>query len=913
MAETTPPVGETENSVATTNRYSGKVQGNILDLYDVPTYNLKLYAVTLEALENIKLNDSIDDFSADSDADARNDFASSAVGKSTKDFKTDPEKMIILAQTGVTAGVSIDNLEITTVPGATANETTATFKITQPGAADFLDQLWMTANELGIEEPGKLPLILEIDFQGYQESSTENIDGANFDSEGGQIIHIAGPYRHVLMMKNFTIDIGPDGSEYNFETVIQDDTAYADNYFKINTTFESNGGTITEHLEDIARNINLYNEARKLEGSEKSYEVVWDLESMISATESSDDEEKETGTPVNKKNPYITNESVLNNVQKAGDSSKSAEQIEADKQIDAQKEVTGDAEETSAPVSIKLTHTEGDSLYDCLGRVLSLNTEFMSHATRTRFEADGKAIGEYDKEQTHVWWYTVKAKVTINPTFDAVCNRYSKTINYRPLIISTPSNKTGVTVQELQDTDKSIKNYDITKAYEYMYTGRNDQILNVNISHRKGLALLVPAKKGMDGYSGANLYLVDQAKPVDEDEISSIGDLFDLFKKAKNIFNSLKDMKGDVLAELAGTVEGFGPDKLKEIMADTAGQAAQDLSNALAGALTGDEEVKRLLKGKLTGNDDSPTESDDERQKQIDQYYEIGDYEAKPSGYNYAVDLLTGTKETKSEDLADEGSSAKNEKPDIESGVAQKQIATTYAGAQTNMFNYLYNQNAEPSILQRLTMEVRGDPWYLGDSESGRGNFSYDEDGDNFFIFVLKNPRRFDMSMDEDENTGEYSNFNTSWTMSGLYRLVRAVNNFNNGIYTTEIEAVKETGVDLSNMSSEDFANYNISITKDISSLHEKGLGGIAGLGSDGEIRDPVAYLNGRIAGADLGGMSKEKYIDQIVANEANVTSEYADAWRKAQGGGTRPSNTSGYNGPGPGGGGNNPKFDPGP
>ena len=67
-----------------------------------------------------------------------------------------------------------------------------------------------------------------------------------------------------------------------------------------------------------------------------------------------------------------------------------------------------------------------------------------------------------------------------------------------------------------------------------MYTGRNDQILNVNISHRKGLALLVPAKKGMDGYSGANLYLVDQAKPVDEDEISSIGDLFDLFKKLSN-------------------------------------------------------------------------------------------------------------------------------------------------------------------------------------------------------------------------------------------------------------------------------------------------------------------------------------------------------------------------------------------
>ena len=87
-------------------------------------------------------------------------------------------------------------------------------------------------------------------------------------------------------------------------------------------------------------------------------------------------------------------------------------------------------------------------------------------------------------------------------------------------------------------------------------------------------------------------------------------------------------------------------------------------------------------------------------------------------------------------------------------------------------------------------------------------------------------------------------------------------------------------------MSSEDFANYNITIEKDISSLHEKGLGGIAGLDGQGEIKDPVAYLNGRIAGANLGDMTKEQYIDSIVANESNVTSEYADAWRKSQGSG---------------------------
>lgn len=870
------------------NRYSGKVQSNLLDLYDIPTYNLKLYATGFEALETLKANDSIDDL--DGESMAREDKGDTAKGTSTNNFQLSPADVIILAQTGVTAGVGIDNLEITNVPGKKSNETQCNFKITQPGAADFIDQLYWTAYKLGIDVASKMPLVLEIDFQGYQESSTSD----TFDGEGGQIKHIAGPYRYVLELTNFDITIGPEGSEYNFTTVVQDDTAFADKFFTLKAAHSTSGATIQDHLTDLAVKMN-----KRLAGDDEDESgtvdtITWDLSEFVS-------EEAEGSTivdpalratadainsnPKSDKHPKITNQSVLNDTLLSAYNSKSITQIEAETQTEASAESSStEGEEKTVPISVTLSHEEDDNLFACLGRILSLNSDFMSHATRTKFAEGDKGIGEWDPGQTHVWWYTIKSKVTIGE-FDNKKKTYSKNVTYKPLIVNTPSTSTGVTADELTATDTAtLNNFDIQKAYEYTYTGRNDQILNLNIAHQFGVALLVPKNKGMGGSSASNLYAVQQADPLAAEDVTNIGDLFDLFKKGKKIFDTLKNFDSDTLKDMAANA-GFSSDKIKDLISDTAGQAAQDLANALAGAVTGDDEIKRLIKDQVFGSANSPTESDDERQKQIDQYYALGEYKAQPSGYEYSADFNFKIKETTAEEDADNETQNQSDTAEIDTtSKAGQGPANTYAGAQTSMFNFLYNQNEEPSIMKQLDFEIRGDPYYLGDSESSLGDFRFDTDGDNFFLFMLNNPRRFDMDIDEeDNNTGEWNKFNTSWTMSGIYRLVSAQNNFNNGVFTTSIVAVKETGVDLSKVSPEDLANYNITLNQNAGDLADKGLGGADESGIDPmAFTDPVGYINGQISGGGFGGLTDSEIVNKLQA-DGKINSSQAQAWRDAQ------------------------------
>ena len=72
------------------DRYLGDVQGNILDNFQNPTYNLKLYMIPAEA--------------------------SGGGGWLNGASAAKPEETVVIAQTGVT-GVQIDNLDISFVQG----------------------------------------------------------------------------------------------------------------------------------------------------------------------------------------------------------------------------------------------------------------------------------------------------------------------------------------------------------------------------------------------------------------------------------------------------------------------------------------------------------------------------------------------------------------------------------------------------------------------------------------------------------------------------------------------------------------------------------------------------------------------------------------------------------------------------
>ena len=128
---------------------SYEFEGNLLDQYDNVTYNLKLYMIP----EIDILNENIDS-----------------------------DNKVIIAQTGVTANISIDDLEIKTVVAPARDIKNQEsfqfdFDLREYYGSSLLDQIYVASRNLGIKNYTKAPHFLELTFSGRDPStSSPDID-----------------------------------------------------------------------------------------------------------------------------------------------------------------------------------------------------------------------------------------------------------------------------------------------------------------------------------------------------------------------------------------------------------------------------------------------------------------------------------------------------------------------------------------------------------------------------------------------------------------------------------------------------------------------------------------------------------------------------------------------------------------
>ena len=135
-------------------------------------------------------------------------------------------------------------------------------------------------------------------------------------------------------------------------------------------------------------------------------------------------------------------------------------------------------------------------------------------------------------------------------------------------------------------------------------------------------------------------------------------------------------------------------------------------------------------------------------------------------------------------------------------------------------------------ILLNLDLQLRGDPWYLGEVDEGFTD--HDENkpvktnksttdalitsgGDNFVLFELRQPMYFDPFIeDEDDNVGLYATGGQSYFITGVYRIIEVINSFNGGIFTSSVRTAKELSIDLSKL-----ANKNSLSMEEIQQQYE--------------------------------------------------------------------------------------------
>lgn len=769
------------------DRFLGDVQGNILDVYQNTSYNLKLYMIK--------------------------DKTSDGGGWMNGAMMAKPEETVVIAQTSVT-GVQIDNLDIEFVQGpATGNSTAvrASFDLYQPGAADLLDQIQMAKHYLGHYMYADVPMFLAIEFKGYEADDSD-------EDAGGKPYHIAGPYIYQLKIAKVAIAIDDTGSTYQFECPVGSSEAFSDFHFKIPKDMYVQGRTIEQLTENLQENIKKFKEDNLKE--EEYHDIIeFDLSQITSKL---DNTSLMTGSNRNnRKNAEQINR--LQNAESRGIKTKE----EFDKALEDNPDsldggitVESAGFGTEQQINIK----EGTSINQFFTTLFVMCDDFLNKISRRKdFRSPDVTEAGLDLEQTFTHWYVIEADVEYLE-YDSRRGKYAQKITFKPMLKKTRNPKQTLNDGEENlsedQVEKHIRNLNIKKAYHYLYTGLNDQVLSADIQYNAGQVLLAPPGAGSMGdlstSSNNPAASIDPNSNPDKNETKSESALANQLKgKLQNetFRNTLQRDLGMTDDEFKKFEKGKGKDK---------GRLAR---------------IAQAIQGTGYGNPTGNQRSGGSGTQDV-----ADDYKPEASGYIYSGDLMSDMggseimigevqkKHNQAQTVAAVRNAAKENPVDTikMNKVYGPSIVSTSGDTSdgtpaATLFGYMYQNVNDKSILVDLGLKVRGDPYFLGQEQSYHEarqpkkkmsaleeyqdsstkveeGMVYNGTDDQFFLFTMQTPRVRDPDDDdEDNNTGYMKEAGTAYFISGIYQIVATTCSFSSGMFTVDFtKAPKETSLPLS-------------------------------------------------------------------------------------------------------------------
>jgi len=774
---------EKDKSLIKEDRYLGEVAGNKLDAFNNATYNWRLYMIP--------------------------DETASGGGYMNGALKAEPQETVIIAQTGVT-GIAIENISLNIVKGNSgAFVTNGSFTLIQPGAADLLDQIQMAKHALGIKAGmfANAPIFLELSFKGY----TDDLD----DNEaGGDPVTIDGPWCWQCEIATIDVSITPDGSTYDFTVVIGSQSAFSDTFYTLPADTSMTGATIKECLEDLEETLTKFREDNYKEHAVQD-EIIFDLSSI----------KEKLGDGDIKYSNADTAEQVNRQMNAEAKGIKTRE--EYDKALEDNPESLDGGIKASGGVFARdrIQIKQGTNFHRIITTLLVMNDDFLEMTSRKKdFASPNVDPDGMDLNQTFTQWYKMEASVEWLD-YDHRRNTYGKKITYKPVIYDTADEGTAISLAEFETTKDNVthrvREMKIKKAYHYLYTGLNDQILSADISYKAGQLLLGAPGGGTMGDSSTSPN-GPAGDPNDPDAKNQTATIAALQTDSKALAKKLEN--DDTLRQQAIDSLGLSPAQQK-LMADDK-ERFMTLAEAIVFKANGGTNPLGYQKDPITGEQTlAPVGEEGGVNNQ-------GNYKPEPSGYLYGADLLAnsgGGTETIIGEMS--GHQAMKEFQGIfdkkKAGTVKPSFSNTTSIVTTSgntsdgtpkatLFGYMFQNVNDASILVDLGLKVRGDPWYLGPKpenptegvdrelteqgirQSTNDAISYDGN-DNYFLFTMQTPRVIDPDLDdEDNNTGYMSQQGTAYFLSGVYQIMQVTANFSNGMFELDLNAKKQTALDLS-------------------------------------------------------------------------------------------------------------------
>jgi hypothetical protein len=803
----------------------GEVFGNVLDHFNSYTYNAKLYMIPAVGSKPPGASTPSADGLRSTQSMGRASTTSSAEGGFLHNYyKAIPEETVVLAQTGVTAANQIDEISIENIAKYdTGFETTGiNFSIIQPGAANFLDQILYARKHLGIEPyASDCPLFLEINFQGYD----EDID----NPEIGGMPLTTGPWIWRMALNRVSLDITEEGSRYEVSCVATSSIPYQDQFYTMQKNFDTSGRTITKHIKQLEAHIKEYAE-NNMDKYQIQDEIVFDLSGLVGGEDG------------------LKNEKLTSNTEQMAETTNRIMNPELEgKTPEEYEDIMKDAGKEEGTLNIvveddKINIKEGVSVYDYICTLLSMNKEFFDDATRSVNAQDPKKIKADKKKNAFTKWIKINSDIEYIG-FDSMRNIHAKKITYKPYIYLSADERVQAQQDEniLTEEENQARIADMSssvyKSYHYLFSGRNDQIINCDISYDTGIAFLLPPAGGTTGdFSVTGADLISDSASLDKDLTG--GEL------ANSALEAQDERAVDRLFSNADQNDILGLGKMLKYSAQELKEAVDNKNSVSAKGIKDLLKDRALLSNILENEQKQKQKTAADAEKQTDG----SEYSNRRSGYVYSGDLIGDISSTAKSNLLwgqarnhsttakdkyetddrlfrrgnarlKEGKDAADsvEPPYQQMHIVNDAGESTFDGTpRNNLFGYYMQQHANPDFLLKLDMNIKGDPWYLGSPFTGsskpvvkmsehtddsNSNYVVYDKRDNLILFDMQSPRLFDFDVDEeDNNTGYWSQEGTAYFISGVYFLIKAVSKFSGGVFTQELGLTKNTALKLSKL-----------------------------------------------------------------------------------------------------------------
>lgn len=397
-------------------------QANILDDYDSYTYHFRLFLLSPDAIRKGLFG-----------PDAR-------------------RNRIVIAESGVTTGIGIDDVSITSFPAPSTKygfgtSTIFRFTLTETLGATMLDKMFAAAKSLGIENIAKTPVFLELSFRGQNPDRT--LGGTIFpgafqeallggDDELGNVTWV-----WPIIMNDMTMNVDSGGSMYVVDAKYFGDMALNNQAADLEKKAVIPASTVKEFFVGLEKDLDRKEEDKvkvgKSQAEKDTYQfVIWDK--------------------------YAQSKII----------SDDAEDV-ANKSAEFDKEVAEKNEHVYEP---------GTSIDKIIQDILS-RTEHVQKAARGASKKDEKDEEGRKEKGTIQEIFRVYTDTKLGK-FDKIRNDYAR--HYRYLIIPYEmrtlqnQNNRNANVSSQQRYDNIRKTGRLRKAYNYIYTGLNDQVFDFDLT-----------------------------------------------------------------------------------------------------------------------------------------------------------------------------------------------------------------------------------------------------------------------------------------------------------------------------------------------------------------------------------------------------------------------------------------------